>query len=970
MFWFLVSVVLLVIWLSERSSLKKQNTENYNRGWWDGYKYLKGKIGTAATKEQLAAIYETAEEGLSEEQREETLAVDTQDASLYNGLLISNSDETDTQVQTVTEQPVVQEHTPLNAEEIAAEKEQRTLKNLNILLYVGSFLIVAAMAVFVTLVMPANIKLASLILVTLGFYVSGMAVYSRSQRLKPAAVAFVGTGLAVLPFLGFALTSLGNMSPTTAWFIASIAGLVLYGTAAVRLQSQLVSYLTMAYVLSLSLSSVSTLQLGIMWYFIAAIAVATVCTSIHYLLPNRLPQIFWQPVEQTGLVLTPIALVASMFVASMSDLFMYEVLFGLATVYYVVAWLESRQKMYELAARVLAHVSVLIWGYDVFLHTSSNQTMFALLWLSAATAQVLYSLLRVRNNDANSRSIEQGYIGAGIGVQLVGVFLWIGVPYQNEYISLTLFAIGAAAAAAAVRLRVIGWLYTTLAISVTLPFMLGRMVLHPPLDYGSIAAVFAAAAVIGLAILERIKAGNASQNRQQLIIAGTLTYVVATIGAGLLSGSSATIGWTMLVAAAILVTFSYITKEIALEVVGSVSMVWGVAAVVYWLGVSAEWRVVAATVAASVLLVAATVLHHVSAEKARRDSVAIVAAAVFACLAFVPFGGSTEATYVAIGLLTAAAVVMFGLRAAMLKTSNTVLQHLTLASYGTYLALAFILAMSTNTGLGALVAIIATIILWAGSYSENSPPRLLIGNVMLLLGLSSGWAWLEFPYDWAVYGVLWIAAALYYVFYWIAVSSRDVPRTVITFWSLLAALGIAALVRFPDGSQWVIPSALSLLALAGVIGAHGYILRRNNFMEAAAYIATASLQRMVAMWMPELTLPLYAHWWALMIMLAAVLRKQYHIRAIIALAFITGATGIYALIGDPGYQLLFLIEHLAVAIVAALMRKQWAMWWGIIATVVAVVYFLRNYTAFALLFIGLLLIVFVIWRLLRTNKKP
>jgi hypothetical protein len=106
-----------------------------------------------------------------------------------------------------------------------------------------------------------------------------------------------------------------------------------------------------------------------------------------------------------------------------------------------------------------------------------------------------------------------------------------------------------------------------------------------------------------------------------------------------------------------------------------------------------------------------------------------------------------------------------------------------------------------------------------------------------------------------------------------------------------------------------------------------------------------------------------------MIMLAAVLRKQYHIRAIIALAFITGATGIYALIGDPGYQLLFLIEHLAVAIVAALMRKQWAMWWGIIATVVAVVYFLRNFTALALLFIGFLLIVFVVWRLLKVGKK-
>ncbi len=63
MFWFLVSVVLLVIWLTERSSLKKQNTDQYNRGWWDGYGYLKDKLGALGKVDStsLKRIYTEAE---------------------------------------------------------------------------------------------------------------------------------------------------------------------------------------------------------------------------------------------------------------------------------------------------------------------------------------------------------------------------------------------------------------------------------------------------------------------------------------------------------------------------------------------------------------------------------------------------------------------------------------------------------------------------------------------------------------------------------------------------------------------------------------------------------------------------------------------------------------------------------------------------------------------------------------------
>ena len=140
-------------------------------------------------------------------------------------------------------------------------------------------------------------------------------------------------------------------------------------------------------------------------------------------------------------------------------------------------------------------------------------------------------------------------------------------------------------------------------------------------------------------------------------------------------------------------------------------------------------------------------------------------------------------------------------------------------------------------------------------------------------------------------------------------------------------------------------------------------------MEVAIYAATVGLQRMTAELLPELNMVAYAHWWALVLVLVALWRKQLHTRFIVGLSFITASTGWYALAGEQGYSLLFLVEHLIVGVIGAILRKQWAMWWGIIAVVVAILYFLRNYTALALLFLGFLLILFVIWRLLKVGKK-
>lgn len=241
----------------------------------------------------------------------------------------------------------------------------------------------------------------------------------------------------------------------------------------------------------------------------------------------------------------------------------------------------------------------------------------------------------------------------------------------------------------------------------------------------------------------------------------------------------------------------------------------------------------------------------------------------------------------------------------------------------------------------------------------------------LIYTLSTLWNWLEFDPEWHLQGVAWLGAAIFYGIYWLMVDKKDEWRQLASLVSVWVVLGLVTLVYiFTGTSEFVLSAAGSLLAIALTLGAHGYLQGKANYVEAAVYIGTFALQRMVSVLIPDANLVFYGHWWALTIGLVAWWRKgEYKTRAIIALAFVTGSTGIYALMGEPGYPLVFLVEHLLVLTAGALLRKSWVMWWGVISVVLAVLYFLRDYTFLAPLFLGILLIIFVVWRLTKIGKK-
>jgi len=204
-------------------------------------------------------------------------------------------------------QPPVVRETP---EAAAARKEKRDQQNINITLYVASLLLVAAGALFVGTSLPALFRFVGIWFITALFYVSGMVIHSRVPRLRPAAVAFVGTGLALVPVTGLAMYNFVLHNGPAAWLVTSLLGTALYAYTAVRLDNKVLAFLSLSFVVSTAWSGVSVLGGALVWYFTALIGVAALMTLVSLLRPGWLPPLYVRPLMVLHPALVPLVAVA------------------------------------------------------------------------------------------------------------------------------------------------------------------------------------------------------------------------------------------------------------------------------------------------------------------------------------------------------------------------------------------------------------------------------------------------------------------------------------------------------------------------------------------------------------------------------------------------------------------------------------------------------------------------------------
>ncbi|MFB9164421.1 hypothetical protein [Arthrobacter psychrochitiniphilus] len=222
---------------------------------------------------------------------------------------------------------------------VAAErKRKREVQNINITLYVASLLMVAAAALFVGSSQPVPVRLVGVWFATILFYGAGLLLHAKVPRLKPAAVAFAGTALAIIPFAGLATYNLGFPDGPAVWLATSLIGTVAYAVAAVRLQSRLVVYLSLAFLLSTAWSSVAVLGAALAWYFAALIVFSALLSLAGYLLQNRgsEPGLYAKPLSDLGPWFAPAGLLGSLIFSLALNAFDHTLVLVAGVIFYAV----------------------------------------------------------------------------------------------------------------------------------------------------------------------------------------------------------------------------------------------------------------------------------------------------------------------------------------------------------------------------------------------------------------------------------------------------------------------------------------------------------------------------------------------------------------------------------------------------------------------------------------------------------
>lgn len=687
----------------------------------------------------------------------------------------------------------------LSTQEQRELKEKNSLRNTNIVLYLASFLFVAAGAALIGAAVDDVVKLFGLWILVGGFYAVGLVMHSRAYKLQPAAIAFVGTGLALLPFAGVALHQYGGVSSEISWFITSFIGVGAYFLAAIRLNSNVISYLTLAFIISLVSSSVATASLPIVWGFVSIIVVSFVASLLAYLRPKWLPSVFSEPVEHTGQIVTPLTLVASIFVYNDFSLYNYEIVFGVATAHYLLAWLQSRQDLYENAARVIGHITALLITWDI---SNNDQVLFGFWFLGIATLQLIYSLLRKTTG-------YQIWLWAALGLQLFANIFWINDPHPMVLLSYGLTVLGVSSFIAAYVTRSIELGLPGLGVTVLLPYIVARNAIDPHVDWGWVVGWYLLQSVMAL-YAYRIWAGRRSVDFKMFIIGAFMLYAF----------------------------------------------------------------------------------------------------------------------------------------------------------------MAGIFSASLSNGAGAAAMAVITILIFVASYVFTIPESVVIATLTAIIAITRLWIQFDWSADWLPIGVAWTTTIALIATSWTMLALNDELRRrcmLYSAWVVSIFGGFVAL--FDSNNSIALTAALLVLTLAVSVVLEGRRLSETNLIEAGVYIATFAAQRMFGIAVPDANLVYYAHWWAIVIALVAIFRKLYIPRLMIAMAFITAVTGSYALSDGNSYSLLFLIEHIVLVIAGVVTSKSWAIWWGVAASAMAILYFLRDIAFLAFSFLGLLLIGFVMWRLSRPNSN-
>lgn len=555
---FFSTVVFFVLWMSGRKKTNSsdevdKNSNSYAQGYWDGYKIRKSEEQTGKFENEAYLIEQTG-----------------------NLDFIADDEVSNAELNDVNEEVYV------NDEEIKAKHK---LQNINTTLYVASFLLVAAVALFIGTSLPEQVRFMGVCVITALFYISGLYLYDKYEKLKPAATAFVGTGLAILPFVGIAMYNFVLPDASICWLFTSIIGVIAFTYAAIKLKNQIVAYLAIAFMISMSTSSVATLGAGLIWYYVVLIAFGSLVTFIATIYPQSLPSAFSKPIQVSSQWIVPLTLIASFMSFTALSVTDYWIISLISAIYYVSVAVSStaERDVAILLARLLASLAVILITFDIF------ET-----WIAVGIATTVMGVIQVMASSILHRQSQQldsntACLWIGFIMQLIAqLFVMVdssswGLIVTVQLGVLTINSIGASLYLKKPELSSFG--IFSLAV---IPIVVGWKLIEPTLENHTIASIYGVMSLISVAIVSIYRSKRIKSLSWWILLAATSLFAAEA----LIFVASADAGWRTLIWSVVTVIgyyLVYINRQPWFYVGSNILLIGAILPALEFMGVSSGW---------------------------------------------------------------------------------------------------------------------------------------------------------------------------------------------------------------------------------------------------------------------------------------------------------------------------------------------------------------------------------------------
>lgn len=373
MFWFIVVVLLVALsfFIGYRAGAKKQSAgaQAKQQAWQEGYDAATSYAAREAAKQAAAS--------------KASPTAQPQPAWTRNEQVHSSPPAVDTRPTLKPVAPVA----PARPVKVLTARE-RELRNINVTLYVAALLIVAAAALFLSFALPPLPKLIALFVLAAAFYSVGLYVHAAKENLKPAASAFAGTGLALLPLSAIATYETLSLSVPVVWLIFSVIGTLAVGFATIQLRSRVLAWIAVFVLVSTTMACAATVQRGILFYLLFLLVLSVILLVLAVRSEKVRSSLFYSAVFATGQLLPLLVLgLALIMYSSLTPRDLLWVFFLVTAHLLLTIVLIAQFRLYRLyAARVTFMLLVFAAGNYLAVEAHVTWALGAVLWAGQALA--------------------------------------------------------------------------------------------------------------------------------------------------------------------------------------------------------------------------------------------------------------------------------------------------------------------------------------------------------------------------------------------------------------------------------------------------------------------------------------------------------------------------------------------------------------------------------------------------------